>query len=178
MDQQLPQAQLIDNRPRSADVESLGLQMEAGWRFDFGAARLEPLVSLSHVTAEIEDTSVPAPDVTAPGLLLQYEDTSSQRLGIGLRGSAERSVGNVRLGFSLTGRVFSELDGESRARLFTTGDEDPTLADDFDGTFSEVVGGLTLTNRTGRVSGVLNVGSQFGDDYDALSASASFRYQW
>jgi hypothetical protein len=107
-----------------------------------------------------------------------FDDTTSQRVGLGLRGSREFTLNGVILGVSLTGRVQEELDGEATASIGNINPISPEVRDEFDGSFSEVVGGLTLTNSTGRVSGALNVGSKFGDDYDALGASASFRYQW
>jgi outer membrane autotransporter protein len=108
-----------------------------------------------------------------------FDKTTSQRVGLGLRGSREFTLQNdVRLGVSLTGRVQEELDGEATAKIGNLNPISPEVRDEFDGSFSELIGGLTLTNRTGRVSGALNVGGKFGDDYEALSGSVSFRYQW
>ena len=86
--------------------------------------------------------------------------------------------GDLQLGVSLTGRFMSELDGEAKAAIGNLNPISPEVVDTWDGTFSEVIAGLTLANSTGRVSGVLNVGLRSGEDYDATSGSFSFRYQW
>jgi outer membrane autotransporter protein len=118
-------------------------------------------------------------DPADPGNVADYDNTTSLRLGAGLRGSFERTVfEDLRLGLTLTGRLLNETDGEAKVTIVNPGSTNPTVVDKFDGSFGEVIGGVTLANSTGRVSGALNVGSKFGDDYDALSASASFRYQW
>jgi outer membrane autotransporter protein len=177
--QDMPQAELFRGRPLSSEVETLGAQVEAGWRFDLGVAQVEPLVNAAWSQTEMDDFKVPEDDPARPGNQIMFDKTTSQRVGLGLRGSREFTLQNdVRLGVSLTGRVQEELDGEATAKIGNLNPISPEVRDEFDGSFSELIGGLTLTNRTGRVSGALNVGGKFGDDYEALSGSVSFRYQW
>ncbi len=179
VDQDMPQAELFRDSLLSTDITTYGAQVEAGWRFDLGAARVEPLLSFSHVMTSVDDFKVPEDDPTAPGNQVLFDDTTSTRAGLGLRGSLEMPVfGDVKLGLSLTGRYQQELDGESRATIGNLNPISPEVVDEFDGNFSELMGGVTLANATGRVSGVLNIGSKFGDDYSALSGSFGFRYQW
>jgi outer membrane autotransporter protein len=176
--QDMPQAELVNDRVMTSEADTLGARLEAGWRFDLGIARVEPLLNASWSRTEMDDFKVPEDDPLRPGNQVMIDDTTSQRVGLGLRGSREFTLNGVILGVSLTGRVQEELDGEATASIGNINPISPEVRDEFDGSFSEVVGGLTLTNSTGRVSGALNVGSKFGDDYDALGASASFRYQW
>ncbi len=180
LDQDMPQAELFRDSLLSADINTLGFQAEAGWRFDVaGMVRLEPLLMISHATTEVDDFKVPEEDPTLPGNQVTFDKTTSTRVGGGLRGSTEFSVfGDVKLGLSLTGRYQQELDGEAKARIGNLNPISPEVVDEFDGSFSELMGGVTLANATGRISGVLNIGSKFGDDYSALSGSFGFRYQW
>jgi hypothetical protein len=180
LDQDMPQAELFRDSLLSTDITTLGFQAEAGWRFDVAdRVRLEPLLMIAHATTDVDDFKVPEEDPILPGNQVSFEKTTSTRVGGGLRGSTEMAVfGDVKLGLSLTGRYQQELDGEAKARIGNLNPISPEVVDKFDGSFSELMGGVTLANATGRISGVLNVGSKFGDDYSALSGSFGFRYQW
>lgn len=179
LDQDMPQAQLFRGRGLTSNVETRGAQVEAGWRFELGVARIEPLLSAAWAQTSVDDIRVPESDPILPGNLVMFEDTTSTRIGSGLRGSTQFPIfGNVQLGLSLTGRFMSETDGEAKAAIGNLNPISPEVVDTWDGTFSEVIGGLTLANATGRVSGVLNLGLRSGEDYSATSGSFSFRYQW
>ncbi len=179
LDQDMPQAQLFRDRGLTSDIETTGAQVEAGWRFELGAVRVEPLLNASWSQTSIEDIQVSEGDPALPGNQVFFEDTTSARIGAGLRGSTQFPIfGDVQLGLSLTGRFMSETDGEAKAAIGNLNPISPEVVDTWDGTFSEVIGGLTLANATGRVSGVLNLGLRSGDDYSATSGSFSFRYQW
>ncbi len=177
--QDMPQAELFRDRNLSSDIETRGAQVEAGWRFDLGVVRVEPLLSATWSQTSMDDIKVPEADPIGPGNQIMFEDTTSTRVGGGLRGSTQFPIfGNVQLGLSLTGRFMSETDGEAKAAIGNLNPVSPEVVDTWDGTFSEFIGGVTLANSTGRVSGVLNVGLRSGDDYSAVSGSFGFRYQW
>jgi len=179
LDQDMPQGELFRGRGLTSDVKTQGLQLEAGWRMDLAGVRLEPLVNAHWSRTEIDEFKVPEDDSERPGNQVMFDDTTSSRIGAGLRGSRQFPVsGDLQLGVSLTGRFMSELDGEAKAAIGNLNPISPEVVDTWDGTFSEVIAGLTLANSIGRVSGVLNVGLRSGEDYDATSGSFSFRYQW
>ncbi len=179
MHQDMPQAELDPVTARlSGNVESLGLQAEAGWRFGERALSVEPLLSASWVSTSVDEMFLPDANPDGPGNTAQFDDTDSLRFGLGARGRFETMIGGLRLGASLMVRALQESEGEARVTILNPGQSNPEVQDAFDGTFTDVTGGLTLANSTGRVSGVLNIGTRSGDDYSATSASASFRYQW
>ncbi len=179
LDQDMPQADLFRGRGLTTDIETTGAQVEAGWRFELGSVRVEPLLNASWTQTSVEDIKVSEGDPMLPGNQVMFDDTTSTRIGAGLRGSTQFPVfGSLQLGLSLTGRVMSERDGEAKARIGNLNPISPEVVDTWDGTFSEFIGGVTLANSTGRVSGVLNVGLRSGDDYSATSGSFGFRYQW
>ncbi|HYG28427.1 MAG TPA: autotransporter outer membrane beta-barrel domain-containing protein, partial [Caulobacteraceae bacterium] len=178
-DQILPQAELFRDATLKTDINTLGVQAEAGWRFDLGLARIEPLVNASWARTRPRDFKVPEDDPVGPGNQVMFEEATSARAGVGLRGSTVvTNSSGMRSSLSLTGRYSREFDGEASAAIGNLNPISPVVTDDFGGDFGEVIGGLTVADATGRLSGALNLGTRFGEDYEALTASASFRYQW
>ena len=79
---------------------------------------------------------------------------------------------------SLTTRVVEEFDGESEITIENAGPIDAPVANDFEGTFAQVTGSVTLRNASGSVAGYLNVEGTFESDYESTGVSAGFRYRW
>jgi outer membrane autotransporter protein len=160
-------------------VESLGGQFEAGWRFTFDRLDIEPLASVSAVKSSFEDIRVPADDPVRFGGNVQFDDPESLRAGLGVR-LAMRNIlpGVAPIDARLTTRVLNESEGKSRASIENVGPFDAPVSDTFDGTFTEVSGGVSVRNTRGTVSGFLDVDAAFGDDYDSLGFTTGVRVQW
>ncbi len=178
MDQTMPQAQLFRDSTLKTDLNTIGAQAEAGWRFDLGVARIEPLVNASWVRTRPRDFKVPDNDPLAPGNQVMFDEAVSTRAGVGLRGSTMVNTGDLAIGLSLTGRYSKEFDGEASAAIGNLNPISPVVTDTFDGNFGELVAGVSIADASGRLSGVLNIGGRKGDDYESVTASAGFRYQW
>lgn len=168
------------NNALRTDAETLSARAEAGWRFALSdRLRLEPLAGLSWVRAEFDGLDIDSDDVAGrpDNTVFGGDASTSLRGGVGARLRFDQSLEGLRLGYSLTGRVWEEMDGETDVLIRSAG-PDATVSDEFDGSFSKVVGGLELTNAAGTVSGHLNVDAVFGDDYDSTGIEAGFRYRW
>lgn len=176
----------FDLRPEgtilSSRLNSLGGQVEAGWRVDFGDAFfVEPLASVSYVRSTMDDLEIEPDDRSRPGLVVSYEDPSSFRAGAGGRLGMERDLGPVRAQVSLLGRMWNELEGKNTASIHNLAfpdDPDLRVTDDVSGLFNEIALGASVWSPGGGVSGFLNLGGKFGDDYDAQTFSAGVRVTW
>ncbi len=166
----------------SSRMISLGGQVEAGWRMLFdGGFFAEPLASVSYVRSTMEDLDIKPDDFSRPGLAVSFEDPSSLRAGVGGRVGLDRDFGVVRSQFSLLGRVWNDLEGQNTAVIhnlaFPT-DPDIRVTDDFSGITSEVALGVSVYSAGGAVSGFVNLGGRFGDDYEAKTGSVGVRVAW
>jgi hypothetical protein len=169
-----PEGTLLSTR-----VMTMGLQLDSGWRFPVTAnAFVEPLVGLSYVRADLEDFDVQPDDTGRPGLRVSYDDPTSLRGSVGGRIGLEQDFGVVRAQFSVLGRLWNEFKGENGVTIdneaFPT-DPQIVLIDDFGGRFTEAGLGASVYSAGGAVSGFLNVGGKFADDYEAQTASAGVR---
>jgi hypothetical protein len=157
----------------NSNVKSVGGQIEAGWRLPVAAnVSLEPLLAVSYVTTKLSEMKVGALDVH-----YDFDSAKSLRTGAGLRGAFDTQLAGVPATFSLTGRYWNESEGEGSVRLvMPTGEA--SIASDLPGSFSEIDAGLNLFSPSGGVSGFVNVGGKFGDDYKAMNASVGVRMRW
>lgn len=163
----------------STDAQSLGAQVEAGWRWKTGWIGVEPLVSLSYVRTSFDTIEVPASDPIAFGAEVEYDDPVSFRGGLGVRLSIEDVVPNFApTDLILTTRVVEEFDGDSAVSIVNLGPIDAPVASTFDGTFAQVTGGVTVSNTSGSASGYFNVDGTFESNYESVGIEAGFRYQW
>lgn len=166
----------------SGDVQSLGLDLNAGWRgWQAGPVAIEPLVGLSWVTVAIDDMRVAPqdPNPKRQGIDLRYDDPVSLRGSLGARLAAEGLAFIApRMDLGLTVRYVEEFDGESRLAMDNIGPLSPTVSNTLDGGFIDVDGSVVLSNLPGNVAAILSVSGSFGDDYRSLGGSAGFRYRW
>lgn len=131
---------------------------------------LEPLAGIARVTTEIDD-------LTVPGASVKWDEQTSLRLSLGGRIGVTASWAEVDARFSLTGRVWHELEARNATTVQISGQSVPTI-DDFGGTFSELAAGLNLSSRSSAFSAFVNAGTKWNDDYSATEASTGIRYRW
>lgn len=161
------------------DLISVGGQVEAGLRLPVGDAGVffEPLASVSYVRTQIDDVSIPSGDAQRIGVTVTYDDPTSLRGAIGGRIGADQSYGGVRAQYSLLARVWNEFDGEASGRIGNIG-PDLMVTNTLDGQFTELSIGGSLHSAGGAVSGFVNIGGKFGDDYGSQNLSAGVRVNW
>ncbi len=161
--------------PIEGKFNAFGARFETGLRFAFGdSAALEPLASLIYVRSGLNDIER-LPGATLNGV--QFDATSSLRGGIGARGAFQAAFGSMKLGASLTGKIWSELAGESTSKVRTRIDALP-LTSRFDGTFTEVSATVDLLALNGAISSFIGFSGQFGEDYDSTTGTLGLRYNW
>jgi hypothetical protein len=166
----------------SSRLTSVGSQVEAGWRLPFqGGFFVEPLAGVSYVRSKMGDLQIKPDDGSRPGLVVSFEDPSSFRAGVGARFGLDRDFGGLRTQLSFLARTWNDLEGKNTAvihNLAFPDDPDIRVVDDFSGTFNELTAGASVWSPGGTVSGFLNLGGKFGDDYEATSVSAGVRVHW
>lgn len=132
---------------------------------------VEPLAGIARVSTSIETLNV-------PGATIEWEDQTSLRLSLGGRIGATADYRDLQARFSLTGRVWYEVDAANRTIIDIGGSSVSTL-DDFGGTFSELSGAINLDNaRISAFSAFLSAGVKWNDDYRAIETAAGIRYRW
>jgi hypothetical protein len=157
---------------------SVGGQVETGWRFNvMEAAFVEPLAGVSHVRTRFDDLSIAADDPLRPPLVLEFDDPTSLRGNVGARFGLDQDYGVARVQYSLLARFWNEFEDESRVVAYNTG-ADATMIDEFTGQYSEFGVGASLWALDGVVSGFVNVGGKFGDDYTSQTLAAGVRVNW
>ena len=162
----------------STNMISVGGQVEAGWRFPFmGGAFVEPLAGVTYVRTKYDDLEIVADDPLRPPVTLEFDDPASLRASVGGRLGLDQDYGPVRAQYSLLGRVWNEFEDETRIVAHNLG-EDATLLNEFTGSFTEVGLGASVYAMDGAVSGFVNVGGKFGDDYQAQTGSVGVRINW
>ena len=160
------------------NLMSYGAQAEAGWRFPLGGGLfVEPLAAVSYVRSEYDDILVPADDPARDRIGVAFDDPTSLRAGIGGRVGLDLDHGGFRTQISILGRRWNEFEGENAVILDNAG-PDALLVDDFSGQFSEFGFGGGIYSESGLVSGVVNIGRKFGNDYEGATASAAVRFNW
>ena len=173
----LPEGTILSSR-----MFSVGGQVEAGWRFGLGNGLFaEPLASVSYVRSKMDDLQINPDDFSRPGLEVSYDDPSSLRAGVGGRLGLDTGYAGMRTQVSLLGKLWNDLEGRNTAvvhNLAFPNDPDLRIVDDFSGMFSELAVGANLWSPGGAVSGFLNLGGKFSDDYDAQNLSAGVRVNW
>ena len=160
-------------------AEALGGRADAGWRWWVSDTLfVEPLAAVSYMTAEFSAQRIgTAGDPLFPGNEVEFETATSFRGGLGAKLGMDSDYGPVRVGLSVTGRAWEEMEGENRAVLHNLG-PDYAAIDAFSGRFGEFGGAVRLADETGTFSGFLNAGSKFQEGYRSITASAGLRYRW
>jgi hypothetical protein len=157
---------------------SVGAQIEAGWRFPtMQAAFVEPLAAVSYVRTKYEAMDIPSDDAARPRIGIEFDDPTSLRGSLGARAGMEQDYGVVRAQYSVLGRVWNEFEGENGVVLHSAG-PDALLIDDRSGAVNELGLGASVYSGGGLVSGFINLGGKFGEDYEARTASAGVRVAW
>lgn len=173
---------LPDTAILSSNLLTIGGQVEAGWRFPFaGGLFAEPLASLVYIRTTFDDFAIEAADAARRGLEVSYDDPASLRAALGGRVGFDGDLGLVHIQLSLLGKVWNEMEAKNAVILRNTAfptDPDLVLTDDFSGQFTELGLGASVWSPGGLVSGFINVGGKFGDDYEAKTASIGVRVAW
>jgi hypothetical protein len=168
----IPNSGLGDSDRLNGQIKSTGAQIEAGWRIPLGSQlSLEPLASVAYVKTDVDDVEVDA------DAHYEFEKAKSLRASAGLRGTYASQLMGMPATFSLTGRYWHEAEDENSARLVMTSGE-ATIVDELPGSFAEVNGALNLFSSGGGVSGFVNLGGKFGDEYEAMDAAVGVRLRW
>ncbi|HEX6867111.1 MAG TPA: autotransporter outer membrane beta-barrel domain-containing protein, partial [Caulobacteraceae bacterium] len=143
-----------------------------GWRVPVGPnLSIEPLAAVSYVRTKLDDVE------GGTGVGYEFEDATSLRASAGLRGTYETQLMGAPASFSLTGRYWNESEGENEARLIMDAGE-AAITDELPSSYTEVGLGMNLFSSDGGVSGFVNVGGKFGDDYDAVNGGLGVRLRW
>lgn len=151
-------------------IDTVGGQIELGYTMALGSSGFwEPLATLSYVSANFRDMSVPGGSVI-------YDDQVSFRGSLGVRLGANADFQFYKVKLNLTGRVWDEFDG-GNSSVISTGTPFAML-DDFSGVFGEVGAGLNVFSNNSGLSAFTNVSVKFDSDYQNTSVTAGFRYQW
>lgn len=156
--------------PITGSVDSVGAQIEAGWRMSLGESTyLESMASLAYVTTSFDE-------LTVPGGTVEFEDVTSLRGSVGLRLATTMTYPTFRLQPSLYVRAWNEFDGEGGMILNNPGL--PISADgDFSGAFADVGGQLNVYSEGG-LTAFVNGGYKWKSDYNATTVNIGFRYQF
>lgn len=158
---------------QSTDVTSLGVVIDTGYRFAWGAsAWFEPVATFTYVNSSIDNLAL------VPGTWADFQDGDSVRGAIGARvGGKMYDAATYWLEASATGRLWYEFAGDNSALIYNPGL--PFLANDtFDGAFGEFTGSLNLFSKENGFNGFVNGRVFFNDAYTAGSAILGVRYQW
>lgn len=159
------------NEPATSELSSLGVQVEGGWRLALGqSAFIEPVAGLSYVRTTIDDLAV-------RGGVVSFDDATSMRANIGARIGAVAEMETMKLQFTAIGRVWNEFDGDGQTTMVNSG---PSLivADQFEGMFTEVGGGINVFSKDERVSAFLNASYRWNDDWTDTAVTLGARYRW
>jgi len=166
----------------SSRMISLGGQVEAGWRMLFdGGFFAEPLASVSYVRSKMDDLEIRPDDTSRPGLAVSFEDPSSFRAGVGARFGVDSDFAGMRTQVSLLARTWQDLEGQNTAVIHNEAfpdDPDIRVVDEFSDQFNEFAVGASVWAPNGIVSGFLNLGTKFGEDYDAKTGAVGVRVAW
>ncbi len=132
---------------------------------------LEPLAGIAYVSTRLDTLDI-------PGATIDWDDQTSLRLSLGGRIGVTADYNDYQARYSLTGRVWEEMDAANRTVVDLGGSSVATL-DDFGGTFSELSGAINLeSQRQPAFSAFLSVGVKWNDDYNATESAAGIRFRW
>lgn len=168
----IPDSGMDDRDALNGQIKSVGGQVEAGWRIPLAEGlSVEPLAGVSYVRTRLDDIEA------GEGARYEFDNATSLRTNAGLRGAFETQLMGMAASFSLTGRYWNESEGENEARLVMDAGE-ATIIDELPGSYSEIDAGLNLFSSGGGVSGFVNLGGKFGDDYQAVDGAVGVRMRW
>jgi len=160
----------------SADVNSYGVQFEAGYQMPIGGSMgagsfWEPLATVSYVKSHFGDLAV-------PGGLQQLGNTDSFRASLGARVGTMVDYQYYKLKFSLTARVWDEFRNKALSTLVVPGGSNFFNSDNLHGVFGDVTGQVNLFSTTSGMSAFLNGGVKFKSNYTEGQVTLGARYQW
>ena len=156
----------------SGQADTLGGQLEGGLRVQFNeaAAFFEPLAIVSYARTQIDD-------IAMPGALFEFDEMVSFRGALGARLSGAVTGESYRVKFSATGRVWEEFEAQNRLTVAAGGASMPLL-DDFGGTLGDLGVGVSAFLADGALSGFVNVGKTFKEQYHSTAVSLGLGYRW
>jgi hypothetical protein len=155
----------------SMEVESLGAQLESGWRFDIGSVFFaEPRVGVAWVRSQFDG-------FVLEGATVSYTDIESLRGHLGLRVGADTTLGGAQAQYALTARLWKESDGRSLVSV-TKSTDLLSFADEVKGNFSELVASVNVAANDTGLSAYVDAGFKFNSDYHSSRFAAGVRYEW
>lgn len=160
-------------------AQTQSVRVDGGRRFSLtDALHVEPLVSVAWIRADFDDLVVASPDNTvAVSNTAKFGNAVSLRGALGARLGFDQALSKLRIGYTLTGRYWSEFEGKTEVSIQSPGPAVP-VSNTFDGSFLDLAGRISVSDADGHISGYLDATSVSGDDYSSLGFSAGFRYQW
>ena len=160
--------------PLTAEVESLGYQAEAGYRLAIkeGVAFIEPLAALSHVTTDISEIEFPGTTVVGFDEMTSFRGAAGLRLGAGMAVFERYGAG-----FTLTGRLWNEFEGENNT-VIDSGGASVEHFDDMSGTLGDLGVAVNFFSNGGGLSAFVDYGMKFKEDYQSTDVSAGLRFGW
>ncbi len=150
-----------------ADVGSIGVAANTGYRMYMGAAFLEPILSAAYVHTEVDDFDAFQGTVS-------FDDGTSIRAGAGARVGTSFLTGSAVTELSLLGKVWNEFE-DSNTVVVTAGGSTFTAEDDIEGVFGEVAATATVKSLSNGLSGFVSANGKFGDEFTSYGASAGVR---
>jgi outer membrane autotransporter protein len=152
-----------------ADVTSVGVGANTGYRMHMGPGYLEPVASFAYVHSEADDFSDGGTGTVS------FSNGESIRAGAGARiGTTFGANGGPTTELSLLGKVWNEF-ADANTVTLSDGGTTVEFTDDISGIFGEVSANLLVTSADGTMSGFLTAGGQFGEDFTSLNAKAGVR---
>jgi hypothetical protein len=154
----------------AGSIDSLGAQVETGWRFPLGStAWVEPMGSVSWVSTSFDD-------VTVPGGSVEIDDVDSLRASLGVRVGMTTQFSGFKLQPSLYAKAWNEFEGDASTTFNNTGAAFG-VEDDFSGSFADVGGQLNVFSEGG-LTAFVNGGYKWNSDFNTTKVTIGFRYQF
>ena len=158
----------------TVDATNVGGLVNAGYRFNFRAAYLEPIGTLGYVQTHIDGFNA----LGGNGTNVSFNNGESFRGAIGARVGTMMWSGPVyKVDAAITGKVWDEFASRTGVVLNTTGST-LTLDDPRGRTFGEVAGLIDIGNIASNWSGFVDTSVKFNNEFTTITAKGGVRKQW
>jgi outer membrane autotransporter protein len=158
----------------TVDANNIGGLANAGYRFNWSAAYLEPVATLGYVQTHIDGFNA----LGTSGTTVAFNNGESFRGAVGARvGTTMWSSPAYRVDGSITGKVWDEFTSRTGVVLNTTGGA-LTLDDPRGRSYGEVAGLLNVGNVADNWSGFVDTSVKFNNEFTTLTAKGGVRKQW
>ncbi len=153
------------------DATTLGIRVDAGYRFGGKSLFFEPLATLAVSWSDIDS-------FTSDGNQVEFGDDASVRGRLGFRlGSTMTPWAGVQLEPFVIGSLWSQLEGGNSADLTSTGTTF-TLTDDHADVWGEISAGLNVFDAGNSTSAFTKVDVTFGDNIEGIGGQVGMRIKW